>query len=350
MLVEFILIIISLVLSAVSLIVLRENPTINKNPLKDAIQNNDLELVKKLLNEGTTFQASFQHPTILFFIVDRSNVDMLELVVNTISVDFETLDYSEETVLHKASNNNLSIMEKLIELGANVNAIPCGRDTVLRRMVNRGLLWHTRFLLQNGADPNIRGYRCSTPLSTSLGLNNSEISMLLMEYGADINLIGYNPAITLAAEHSNIIIMRRLIELGADINDKNTKGNNSIHIAVYNSDKPLIEFLYECNADFNLCNYSDRTPLQITVDNCKPDIVQLLINCGADVNYQNSNLSALESACKCNKKNTVKVLLQSGMVYKDIARKCIEIATNPIVKNDLINYVSSRKKSAVPIN
>lgn len=350
MLVEFIPIIISLVLLTVSLVVFCENLIINKNLLKDAIQNNDLELVKKLLNEGTTFQASSQYPTILFFIVDRSNVDMLELVVNTISVDFETLRYSGETVLHTASDNNLPVMERLIELGADVNATSYGRDTVLRRMVRRGLLWHTRFLLQNGADPNIRSHKCLTPLSTSLELNNSEISMLLMEYGADINLMDYNPTITLASEHSNIIIMRRLIELGADINDKNMKGNSSIHIAVYNSDKPLIEFLYECNADFNLCNYSDKTPLQIAVDNCKPDIVQLLINCGADVNYQNSNLSVLESACKCNKKNTVKVLLQSGMIYKDIAGRCIEIATNPIVKNDLINYVSSRKKSAVPIN
>jgi hypothetical protein len=90
----------------------------------------------------------------------------------------------------KKQEENLSEVQRLIADGANVNAItPFGR-TPLMSATAYGHINIVRFLLENGADINIKDtHNGWTALMFSTGLENEEfeIAKLLIENGADVN-------------------------------------------------------------------------------------------------------------------------------------------------------------------
>lgn len=78
-----------------------------------------------------------------------------------------------------------------------------------------------RILLQHHADPNIssqNGYS-SYPLHAALNNNNDNISKMLIEAGAEVNIVqnGRISPLHLAAQHGNIDLIIVLLEQGADV-------------------------------------------------------------------------------------------------------------------------------------
>ncbi len=78
-----------------------------------------------------------------------------------------------------------------------------------------------RLLLLHHADPNIssqNGYN-SFPLHAALSNNNSSMSKMLIEGGAEVNVVqnGRIAPLHLAAQHGNIDLIILLLEQGADV-------------------------------------------------------------------------------------------------------------------------------------
>lgn len=92
-----------------------------------------------------------------------------------------------------------------------------------------------RLLLQHHADPNIpsqNGYRVF-PLHAALSANDTAITKLLIEAGAEVNAIqhgGITP-LHLAAQHGNIDIIIILLEHGVDIGMRSDQGFTAADIA-----------------------------------------------------------------------------------------------------------------------
>lgn len=94
-----------------------------------------------------------------------------------------------------------------------------------------------KFLLDNGADPNLTGRQCLTilsPLHVAVRSQNFRIINLLIKRGADINAkdsYGETPIFRLVRpafekEKCNPKLLKYLIEKGADMNIKNLKGQD----------------------------------------------------------------------------------------------------------------------------
>ena len=132
-----------------------------------------------------------------------------------------------------------------------------------------------------------------------------------------------NTAILYAAYRGNILIIRSLIECGADVNvtSKNglnvlhmaaqgnnpniiiyfkikynisvlstdLQGNTPLHWASYNSSEEAINFLLSYMADINIKNNDGKTPLHIAVFSEKPSLIKKLIKRGADINIKDKN-------------------------------------------------------------
>lgn len=104
-----------------------------------------------------------------------------------------------------------------------------------------------RLLLRHYADPNIpsqNGFNVF-PIHAALGANDTTIAKLLMEAGAEVNVVqqgGLTP-LHLAAQHGNIDIIIILLEHGVDIEIRSDQGLTAADIAFDRGFKELGQIL-----------------------------------------------------------------------------------------------------------
>lgn len=92
------------------------------------------------------------------------------------------------------------------------------RETGLHIVAKRGDVLYTRFLLQKGANPNLRDIRGNTPLMLAVNAGADGVIDYLIKGKADVNLsnqAGETPLIR-AVQLRNLTIVRQLLAAGAD--------------------------------------------------------------------------------------------------------------------------------------
>jgi len=104
-----------------------------------------------------------------------------------------------------------------------------------------------RVLLENQADPNIpcnNGYHVF-PLHAAVSSNNTGISKLLIDAGAEVNVFqkGHIAPIHLAAQHGNLDLIILLLEHGADIKVVTEQGHTATSLAAEKGFRELSEIL-----------------------------------------------------------------------------------------------------------
>lgn len=102
-------------------------------------------------------------------------------------------------------------------------------DTGLHLMVREGNALWVRFLLQRGANPNIRNNAGSTPLQLATTLNQVEVVEALIKNGAQVNVAdqtGETPLMA-AVHQRNVEIVRRLLAEGADPDRNDNSGRSA---------------------------------------------------------------------------------------------------------------------------
>ncbi|GFF57943.1 hypothetical protein IFM62136_03615 [Aspergillus lentulus] len=144
-----------------------------------------------------------------------------------------------------------------------------------------------RQLLDSGADPNVRDKteHQMTPLIKALKLGNMNMVNLLSEKDRYSMHILVDEADGTGEEQA-LDLARKLLGQGYDLNKRDLKGQNPVHIACHKGRTRLVEeFLHlkhgEQNAFVHGQDNSGKTPLQYAIDN--EDIVKLLIEHGADL-------------------------------------------------------------------
>jgi len=189
------------------------------NPLVIAASDNDLETVKKLINEGA----------------DVNNRD----------------EYTYTTALDEAvMHGNRDIVRALINAGANVNARAGNKQTALMRLdedATAALVWD---LVAAGARVNARDSDGDTPLIMAAQYSTVEVVRALISAGAKINASNHEgqTALMAAAGAGKVGIVEALFNAGADINARDHDGNTALKRAEENSNSDVVEFLKIHNA------------------------------------------------------------------------------------------------------
>jgi ankyrin repeat protein len=92
------------------------------------------------------------------------------------------------------------------------------RETALHIVARRGDERYTLFLLQKGADPNIRDGKGNTPLMIAVSAGADPVVQALIKHKANVNLAndsGETPLIR-AVQQRDINLVRELLTAGAD--------------------------------------------------------------------------------------------------------------------------------------
>jgi ankyrin repeat protein len=152
-----------------------------------------------------------------------------------------------------AQNDDLNKVKRLFALNpAIINELDREHDTaILKACRDCKAINVVAFLIENGANINVRDTIDQTPLIIAAFNGCTDIVRMLLNAGANIehkNDQGENALIN-AAQEGNIDTVKLLLDAGADINQANADGETALDLAIrLKQKKELIELLREKTA------------------------------------------------------------------------------------------------------
>ena len=186
-----------------------------------------------------------------------------------------------------------------------------------------------------------------------------------------------NTALLYASYRGNILIVRSLIDCGADVNitsktglnvlhmaaqgnnpniiiyfkvkynisvfSTDSGGNTPLHWACYNSSEEAINFLLSYMTDINIKNNEGKTPLHIAVFTEKPSLINKLIKSGGDINLRDKEgKTPIDSALELTGADSrVMSILLKEKKGKSILEKISTFSCNSNENND--NYQKNKE-------
>lgn len=186
-----------------------------------------------------------------------------------------------------ARAGNVELMQRLIDEGADVNAIDGSRESPLIAAATTSDE-AVKLLLEAGADVNVVSTNYQTALIEAIKRSDNAVEMLIAA-GADLNLTPrYGDTPLIVAVYHSERALELLIAAGADVNQQAPDGTTALIAAARHSDR-AVELLLAAGADVSLAaNNGFMTPLsEAAADGDKA--AELLIAAGANVKVRNLN-------------------------------------------------------------
>lgn len=294
--------------------------------IHDSVRMADLQTLKSLLKEdpGSLELKDEAGLTPVNAAAFYGDLDVFKFLVQA-GADLNSGDNEGSLPLHNAAaGGSFEIVRYLVEeLHTDVNILDANQVTALHFASGRGFLPIVEFLLQQGADVQLRTNAGSTPIIDSAFSRNLELTKLLVQHGSDVrdeNEFGVSAlhyaarngdvefiqylldngadlyaesgagetALAWAVIRGNYPVAEYLIQKGLDVDHKNSEGQTVLH-RLWNSTPEAVTFLLEHGADPAAADTSGTTPLHIAGFRGDSDIISKLVSAGADVNAASNN-------------------------------------------------------------
>lgn len=315
-----------------------------QTPLHFALTRRRPEIIKSILSktENVNQQDGRQKATYLMYAImfQNGNLDLIKTMLQK-GADVNLKNSSDQTALHIACyRNQLEAAKAMIAAGAELGLQDNKANTPLLAacFVSPEL---TSELLSRGADPLVKDNQSRTslhlicqagansvwdsevglkafkeilskfekvdlldqlkvtPLCAAVGSQNSKFVKLLIERGADPNVVfvgggfgrsGSTPLISIAASYGDAASVRALVDGGASVNVVGSDGQTPLHLVARrgsffgNPDAKTterftktVEILLNAKADPNAKNKAGQTPLAIAASREFSPGVELLV-------------------------------------------------------------------------
>jgi ankyrin repeat protein len=260
-----------------------------------------------------------------------------------------------DALWHAASNGDLNEVERLVNVGANVNYENSATfgSTPLMVAAGNGYLNIVDYLVSHGANVNAVAFLGSTALGGSLF--HFDVFQFLVIHGADVNSTTFSGETELmgAAADGCTKAIGILLNHGAQIDARDNSGETALMKGVsgvarsecseQNNNVDAMNALLDAGAQVNAEDNQGKTALMKAAEEGHLDIVKLLLAHGADPNDTNHEfLSALDLATQKNRTGVIELLqgktdlrqvlqeqvvkLQSSTFYDGLREHIIECA------------------------
>lgn len=181
-------------------------------------------------------------------------------------------DSAGETALMLAiRQRHLPAVDLLLDAGADPNAVVTDWPILTEAAYQDAFAGRTELvelLLAHGANPNPSGY---PPVAAAISQEGSSLDVigLLIAAGADINAGDHETALHRAAGmiFDDGQTVRRLVELGASLETRDSDGKTPLLAAVWNENPGNVSALIECGADVTAIDNAGRGAGDLIGDN-----------------------------------------------------------------------------------
>ena len=275
----------------------------------DAARVQDAETVRALVAEGTDIDAAQPDgATALHWAAYRDDHGIAALLIDG-GADVDAPNELGATALWLAADNGSATMvARLLDAGADPDAALRNGETPVMTASRTGNADAVRLLASHGADLDRReDSRGQTALMWAVAQSHHEIIDVLLAHGADVharsrirprmmhaastnasqydqgviwNRGGYTPLL-FAARHGDVDAGRRLVDAGADIEDRAPTGASTLVVAAHSGHTAFARFALAAGADANDIG-AGYTPLHAAVLRGDPELVTALLAGGAD--------------------------------------------------------------------
>ena len=273
-----------------------------ETPLLLSLDNENSSVAEYLINNGADINVTNEDgETPLMYASKLHNIKVIELLIQK-GADINAFNNYGNTALIYGVNN-LETVKLLVENGADVNFYKGGSTALISacEYSHERNIDVIKYLVSKKANINAQDNKGDTALNKTLDTSDEgsidildfEIVHFLIEQGADVNIKNkreYTPLIYLGMGEGNfnnksfqeyrIKLAEVLLEKGADINAKDYNGYTSLMWACASSGsrfaEPYVKFLVEKGADINIEDNHGDTALDIAENLKLRKIVNIL--------------------------------------------------------------------------
>ncbi|XP_063912691.1 ankyrin-3-like [Zophobas morio] len=305
---------------------IRDNEDNNALHHASKLWEDNRDLLKLLIKKGIHIDAQNKYgETVLQLACLKGDQEIVEMALeHNASVNISNEGLSN--ALHYASRswwNNRDIIKLLIKKGIEVNAQNENGTTSLQLACGNGDLEITKMLLEFGACINIVDKQNHTALNyaSKLSTDNRSIIKLLIKKGINVSAESKNGTTALQFTCLNGVYenTKMLLDFGASVNivDK-SNNNNLLHFATASrrTTRGIIRLLIKKGIDINAKNKNGMTALQLACERGVYANAKLLLDCGASINILdkgNNNALHFASSSKYDTTDIVNLLITRGI-------------------------------------
>ena len=175
-----------------------------------------------------------------------------------------------------------------------------------------------QFLLENNCDFNLAARNESKPIHVAAKYGNPVIIEWLLDHGAHVNdrdCFGFTPLLT-ACENEDDSNLRCLLARRADPTAKDQNGNTALHVSLMKRRFVVARVVMSMNViSLNCANFKGVTFLMLACKLGEFDLFQFLLSQGANPTLvSSSGRTVLHYAVKHNSVDIVRFILESKMV------------------------------------
>lgn len=275
----------------------------NKDLLSMAINDNHINLANYLIFKGIAFDFN----VLWTYIINNNNYEIAKFIINNKNVN-DTDEYGNTALMYAISHHNIGFVNFLIENGADVNIknkygenvlfglfyghnllsriIPRTKDKLIIQIFDK--------LYDNGIDLNSINTNGDSFLSLLIRCRDVDGVKYLLDKNINININikdrrGDNVLVPLIAGDYDVNIIGRFIDKGLDVNNQNNNGDTALFCAITYGRIKHVKFLISRGANINITNNLGRHSLLIASIFEKDDIIYELIESGVNINIKDND-------------------------------------------------------------
>lgn len=252
----------------------------NATPLDEAVKNNCVPSVKALLAAGAEVEKYFiRGDTYLHIAAAGSHNGALEVLLEE-DMDVNKKNHLDETPLLQAVRaGNVQGVEMLLEKKAESEIFAKDGKSLLEMAVE---------------SQNVEIFKLLVKAGTNLKTNDGNTVFHLVARFGNARMLDVIKKVTLPANFrdkdgftplhvaSNPSVIKNLIKMGLNVNERSGKGETALHLASAKGSLALVRTLCQAGAAVDAQDDDGTSALMITLRNSKEDISTFLLHNGAD--------------------------------------------------------------------
>ncbi|MDY6901945.1 MAG: ankyrin repeat domain-containing protein [Cyanobacteriota bacterium] len=276
-------------------------------PIGMAIEKNDLQTVKLLLDAGASPEGGDISYTGLTLAIEKNNLEIVKMLLKAGADPNTDMEDYDRAIMHAAWLGNLEIVKTLVAHGADVNAWSQGETAIMSAARNAHQeVYDYLYTLVDAETKRYADKHGQEKIAKAIKRKEREGNKLAEKLGD-------------AAMYGKLAKVQQLIAEGADANAITECGKSPLMLAAMYGHKNVMEALLDAGADPNLGSdeeFEEGTTALMYIASSffasnRAEVIKFLVNRGANPNARNDN-GETAMIVSCNNADAVKALIEAG--------------------------------------